>query len=94
MTIWQSGIKEKGNQLFNFAEFYEKEATKASKELHKIVDSSDLMMYSRQRVQKGDVFWCFNLILSSYCNQIQPLPDSSSTLYPVWALPSLFFLHT
>ena len=44
--------ERKGDHVFEMAEYYEKEAAKASRELYRIIGSSDPMMYSRRRVQK------------------------------------------
>ena len=53
VTYWRMGDddiaewhEEKGDEFFDFAEFYEREAAKAFKELHGILESSDSMMYS------------------------------------------------
>ena len=46
ITEWH---EEKGIHRFDFDEYYEKEAAKASKGLQKIIGSSDPMMYSRRR---------------------------------------------
>ena len=37
---------EKDDQFFIFAEFYEKEAAKASKDLYRIIGSLDSMLYN------------------------------------------------
>ena len=46
MAEWH---EEKSDQFFDFVEFYVKETAKASKELHEIIRSSDLMMQNRRR---------------------------------------------
>ena len=46
MVEWH---EEMGDDFLDSADFYEKETAKASKELHRIVGSSDPMMYSRRR---------------------------------------------
>ena len=53
MTSWRSRDEQmvkwnemKGDQVYEMAEYYEKEAAKGSNELHKIIGSSYPMMYS------------------------------------------------
>ena len=38
--------EEISDEFFEYVDFYEEKATKASKGLHKIIDSSDPLMYS------------------------------------------------
>ena len=54
VTWWRRGDgdmaechEEKGDMFFDFADFHGKEAAKASKELHRIIGSSDPMLSSR-----------------------------------------------
>ena len=47
MAEWH---EEKGDQIFDFTKIYKEEVAKASKELHKIIDSSNPMMYRKQCV--------------------------------------------
>ena len=47
MVEWN---ERNGNQMYEMAEFYEKEAAKASNELHNIIDSSDPMIYKCRRL--------------------------------------------
>ena len=42
--------ERKGDQLYNMAEHYEEEATKASSELHRIIGSSDPVVYRWKRL--------------------------------------------
>ena len=48
--IWDEDIVEwserKGDHIFDMDECYQKEAAKASKEIHMIINSLDTMMYS------------------------------------------------
>ena len=52
MAEWH---KETKDEFFEFADFYEGEAAKASKELREIIDSSDPLMCS-WRVQREEEF--------------------------------------
>ena len=47
MVEWN---ERKGDQMYKMVEFYEKEAAKASNELHNVIDSSDPMMYYWRRL--------------------------------------------
>ena len=42
--------ERKEDLMFGIAQYHEKEATKASEELHRIIGSSDPMMYSWRRI--------------------------------------------
>ena len=57
MASWHRGDEDmaewnerKGDQMYEMAEFYEKEAGKPSNERHNIIDSSDLIMYRWRRL--------------------------------------------
>ena len=52
-TRWRRGDDDKakwhewkGDEFFDFVEFYKKEAAKGSTELNKVINSSDPMMYN------------------------------------------------
>lgn len=57
LTSWRNGDEDmvewnerKGDRMYEMAEYYEKEAAKASRKLHTIIVSSDPIMYSWRRL--------------------------------------------